>query len=150
MATTFEREGPTVAGGPAGAGLLARSARGVGRALSAVPALLLSFSAALKLTQRPAVLPFFQGRLGYSEREIVAIGILEAACAILYAIPRTAFLGALLVTGYLGGAVASYVRIGKGVAAPLAVGVLVWAGLWLRDARLRALLPLRRNLGSPR
>jgi Mn2+/Fe2+ NRAMP family transporter len=72
------------------------------------------------------------------------IGILEIACTVIYVIPRTSVLGAILLTGYLGGATATHVRIGDpSFFGPVIFGVLVWLGLWLRDARLRALLPLR-------
>ena len=71
------------------------------------------------------------------------IGIIEITCAILYAIPRTAVLGAILMTGFLGGAIASHVRIGEAFHIPLILGLLVWLGLLLRDARMHDLLPLR-------
>ena len=76
----------------------------------------------------------------------VAIGTVELLCTVIYLIPRTAVLGAILLTGYLGGAVAVTVKMGLGVAGwwmPLVFGILIWAGLWLRDVRLRALIPLR-------
>lgn len=63
----------------------------------------------------------------------------------LYAVPRTAVLGAVLVTAYLGGAVATHVRAGEPFSIPIVIGVLVWAGLYLRDARIRALVPLRHS-----
>ena len=85
-------------------------------------------------------------KLGYSENTIVPIGIVLIACTVLYLIPRTAVLGAILLTGYLGGAVATHVRAADGVF-PIVFGVmfgaLVWLGLYLRDARLRELVPLR-------
>jgi hypothetical protein len=81
---------------------------------------------------------------GYPEKVFLPICILEIACAVVYAIPRTSVLGAILLTGYLGGATATHVRIGDPLFfAPVIFGVLVWAGLFLRDNRLRALLPLR-------
>ena len=77
-----------------------------------------------------------------------AFGCLELACLVVYAIPRTSVLGAILLTGYLGGAVASHVRIGSPlfgfVLFPVYVGLLIWGALFLRDDRLRALIPLRR------
>jgi xanthine/uracil permease len=73
----------------------------------------------------------------------LGLGIVEIACAVIYAIPRTAVLGAILVTGYLGGAIATHVRIHDNFIPPVVMGVLAWLGLYLRDARLRALLPLR-------
>jgi len=85
--------------------------------------------------------------LGYRESTIVPIGLVLVACTLLFVIPRTAVLGAILLTGYLGGAVATHVRVGAPLFShtlfPVYIGVLVWAGLWLRDGRVRALLPLR-------
>ena len=71
------------------------------------------------------------------------LGIVELACAIVYAIPRTAVLGAILLTGYLGGATATHVRIEESFIPPVIGGALVWLGLFLRDARIRTLIPLR-------
>jgi hypothetical protein len=71
--------------------------------------------------------------------------VLELFCAAVYVVPRTAVLGAVLLTGYLGGAVATHVRVGDAFIVPLLLGVLVWAGLYLRDERVRALLPLRKS-----
>ena len=84
-------------------------------------------------------------KLGYPESVIVGLGIVLTLSTVLYMIPRTAILGAVLLTGYLGGAVATHVRVGNGwfeVLFPVLIGALVWAGLWLRDSRLRNLLPL--------
>jgi hypothetical protein len=76
-----------------------------------------------------------------------AVGFLQLACVVLYLIPQTAVLGTVLLTGYLGGAIASYIRIGEPSPAmvPLTTALLAWAGIWLRDGRLRKLLPLRRR-----
>ena len=83
-------------------------------------------------------------RLGYPARLVLAIGIAELACTILYVIPRTSILGAILLTGYLGGATAAQVRLeDPWFFFPVVVGVLVWLGLYLRDPRLRELIPLR-------
>ena len=114
-----------------------------GRVLSALPVLLLALSASMKLTQNPGLVEKLTSTYGYPASAIVAIGVAEIVSAVLYAIPRTAVLGAVLVTGYLGGAVATHVRIGESFALPLLIGVLAWAGLFLRDERVRALLPLR-------
>jgi hypothetical protein len=112
--------------------------------LSALPALLLIFSGALKLLKLPAVVEGF-AHYGYSEDLIVTLGILEIGCTLVYAIPRTAILGAILMTGYLGGASATNVRVGDpSFILTVLLGVLAWAGLYLRDERLRALIPLRR------
>jgi hypothetical protein len=73
----------------------------------------------------------------------LTLGIVEIACTVVYAIPQTAVLGAILLTGYLGGAIATHVRLEEGFLPPVILGVLVWLGIYLRDARLRALLPFR-------
>lgn len=85
-------------------------------------------------------------RLGYLESHILGIGIVLLVCTVLFAIPRTAVLGAILLTGYLGGATATHVRVGADlfpVLFPGVIGMLIWVGLYLRDERLRALIPLR-------
>lgn len=114
-----------------------------GRILSIIPALMLLFSAGMKLSHHEKVVEGF-AKFGYPESSLTPIGVIEVLCALLYAIPQTSVLGAILVTGYLGGAVATHVRIGDAFFAPLLLGVIAWAGLFLRDPRLRALLPLRR------
>ena len=114
-----------------------------GRIISAIPALLLLFSGAMKLMKPAPVLQGF-AHFGYPESVIITIGILEVACTIVYLIPRTSILGAILMTGYLGGATASNVRVGDPSSyMTVLLGVLVWGGLYLREDRLRALLPLR-------
>jgi hypothetical protein len=115
-----------------------------GRILSALAALPLAFSGAMKLSGSPAVSDVFVGKFGYPASTIVTIGILELCCLVAFVIPRTAVLGATLLTGYLGGAIATHVRVGDPFVVPLVLGMLVWAGIYLRDARLRALIPLRR------
>lgn len=113
-----------------------------GRIASALPVLLLLFSGVMKLLKPAAVVTEF-GRLGYPESVILGIGILELLCTVVYLIPRTAVLGAILLTGYLGGATATHVRVGDPFIFPIIFGGLLWLGLYLRDERLRALLPLR-------
>jgi len=113
-----------------------------GYIISALPVLLLFFSGAMKLVKSGSVVEGFV-RFGYPESVAFAIGIVELACAALYVIPRTSVLGAILLTGYLGGATATHLRIGDPFFVPIVLGVMVWGGLFLRDARLRALLPLR-------
>ena len=115
-----------------------------GRVLSALPVLLLLLSASMKLSHPPAVVETFVGKLGYPASMIPGLAVLELLCAVVYVVPRTAVLGAVLLTGYLGGAVATHVRVGDAFVVPLLLGVLVWAGLYLRDERVRALLPLRK------
>jgi len=117
----------------------------IGRIISAVPMLMMAMSAVMKLLRTTQVLEGW-AKSGYPEGSLLAIGLVELCCAVLYAVPRTAVLGAILVTGYLGGATATHVRAGEAVfVVPVFLGVLAWAGLFLRDPRLRALLPLRRD-----
>jgi hypothetical protein len=108
--------------------------------------LFLLFDAIIKLIKiRPVVEGF--ARLGYPEGVAVPIGALLLVCVIIYVIPRTSVLGAILLTGYLGGAVATHVRVGdplfSHVLFPTYVGLLIWGGLYLREERLRALVPLQ-------
>lgn len=116
-----------------------------GRIFTAIPFLLLAMSGVMKLVRPPQVVEGFVGKFGYPEGVIVAIGLVELACALLYAIPRTSVLGAILVTGYLGGATATHVRVSDVFVVPVLLGAMAWGGLYLRDERLRRLLPLRRD-----
>jgi hypothetical protein len=84
-------------------------------------------------------------KYGYPEHSAIPIVITEILCTLLYAIPRTATLGAILLTAYLGGAVATHVRADEPFFFPIIFGVLVWLGLLLREPRLRTLLPLRKS-----
>ena len=113
-----------------------------GRIINALPVLMLLFSSGMKLMKPAPVMQEF-ARLRYPENLALGIGILELVCTIVYAIPRTSILGAILLTGYLGGATATHVRISDPFFMPVVLGVLVWGGLFLRDGRLRALIPLR-------
>lgn len=112
--------------------------------LSALPALFLLFGGVMDLIKPPAVV---EGtiKMGYPESIITGLGIVVLLCTILYLIPRTSVLGAILLTGYLGGAVATHVRILdlRSVPIPILFAVVLWGGLYLRDSRLRALVPLR-------
>ena len=118
-----------------------------GRLLSLVPVSILLMSARWKLTHDPWYAGEW-GRIGYAPGAINGIGVVQLACVLLYVIPQTAVLGTVLLTGYLGGAIASYVRIGEPypVLVPLSTCLLAWAGIYLRDRRLRALLPFRRRV----
>src|SRR5262249_30103383 len=117
-----------------------------GIALSALPVLFLLFDSTIKLVKIAPVVEAF-GRLGYPDDLARGIGLLELACIALYVTPRTAVLGAVVLTGFLGGAISTHVRIGDPLFShtifPAYVGVLAWAGLYLREDRLRALLPWR-------
>jgi hypothetical protein len=102
-------------------------------------------SAIMKLTHQPAMVAQFTGTFGYAEGLLPVLAALELASVVLYLIPGTAVLGAVITTGYLGGAIATHVRVSDpAFMAPLTLGVLTWAGLFLRDERVRALLPIRR------
>jgi hypothetical protein len=116
-----------------------------GRILSALVALFLLVDGVLKLVR---FAPYVEGTvgLGYPDSLVAPIGLIVAVCTVVYVIPRTAVLGAILLTGYLGGAVATHVRAGDpNFFFPLTFGVLVWLGLFLREHRLRALIPLRKR-----
>jgi len=108
-----------------------------GKFLSGLAAVLLALDSLGKLLRAQAVLTVFP------------LGLLLLACVVIYVVPRTAILGALLLTGYLGGAVATHVRVGNPlfthILFPTYVAALIWGGLMLRDARLRALAPWRRQ-----
>lgn len=115
-----------------------------GRIMSAVPIGFLIMDGVMKLI-KPAMVVDATVNLGYRENVILPLGIVLLAGTVLYAIPRTAVLGAIWLTGYLGGAVATHVRMGESVFSivfPIIFGVLIWGGLFLRDARVRALIPL--------
>ena len=118
----------------------------IGRIISAAPVFICLSSARWKLTHNPWYVGEWQ-RIGWPLGEMSGIGLLQIACVALYVIPQTALLGTVLLTGYLGGAIASYVRMGEPapVLVPLTTCLLAWAGIYLRDARLRALLPFRRR-----
>lgn len=118
-----------------------------GRIMSWLPALFLLMDGVMKLF-KPAFVVTETVRLGYPEGSIVPLGVVLTFCTLLYLLPRTAVLGAILLTGYLGGAVATHVRFFEGwfpVFFPVVFGILLWGGLWLRDNRLRALLPFRKG-----
>jgi len=116
-----------------------------GRILSAIPVLMMVMSAAMKFAHGPQVVEGMS-KFGYPESIILVLGVLEIGSVLIYLIPRTAVLGAILMTGFLGGAIATHVRIGDpGWPTALILGIFVWAGLYLRDERLRALLPLRQS-----
>ena len=125
---------------------VSKKALWAGRIISALPILFLLMDGVMKLV-RPVVVVETTVKLGYPAAVILPLGIVLLVCTILYAVPRTSVLGAILLTGYLGGAVASHVRVGDPllthVLFPVYLAVLIWGGLWLRDERLRSLLPLR-------
>ena len=118
-----------------------------GRIMSWLPALFLLVDGVMKLF-KPAAVVEATVKLGYLETIILPIGIVLTVCTVLYLIPRTAVLGAILLTGYLGGAVATHVRVGAGLfpfSFPIIFGVLLWGGLYLRVNRLRTLIPINQE-----
>lgn len=117
----------------------------IGWIMTVVPAALMIFSAVSKLLKTAQVLEGFS-QLQVPEHLLVPIGLLELGCVAVYLFPRTSVLGAILLTGYLGGAVLTHLRVGDPkYIAPAIVGVVVWGGIFLREPRLHALIPLRRE-----
>jgi DoxX-like protein len=110
--------------------------------MSTLPVLMLLFSGIMKLIKPPSVMEGF-AHLGYDESVALGLGVVELLATLLYIIPRTSVLGAILLTGYLGGATATHLRIGEPFHMAILLGMFVWGGLYLRDARLRLLIPLR-------
>jgi hypothetical protein len=128
---------------------VSKSARLLGRILSGLVIVFLLLDGAVKLVPWPVVTETMD-KMGYGSSESFArsLGIITIVCTVLYSIPPTSILGAILVTGYLGGAIASHVRIGSPLFSHtlfgLYLGLMVWGGLWLRDRNLRSLLPFHR------
>jgi DoxX-like protein len=117
----------------------------LGRVISAVPILMMAMASTLKLIHAPQMVPSWVNRFGWPERLMTTVGLIEMSCALLFAIPQTAVLGAILVTAFFGGAFVSHLRIGDaaGSAVPVVLASMAWIGLYLRDERLRSLIPLR-------
>jgi len=123
-------------------GNVSRASAVVGWVLGVVPALLLVMSAVMKLAKVDAAVKGM-GDFGYPERLLRPLGIVELCCAVIYLFPRTGVLGAILATGYLGGATATNVRVGNpGFFLPALLGVVMWLGIYLRDRRVRELIPI--------
>ena len=115
-----------------------------GYIMSALPVLLFLTGVVMTLLKPPSVVQGFT-QFGFPESLLPKLGILELVCTVLYVIPRTSMLGAILLPGYLGGATVTHLRVGQAFVMPVLVGVLVWGGLFLRDPRVRDLIPLRRQ-----
>lgn len=115
----------------------------VGLTISVLISLMLAFSGVMKLVGGPQLEEGF-AHLGLPMSIRIPLGILELACVVVYAIPRTAVVGAILLTGYMGGAICTHWRVGDPFVVQIGIAVLVWLGLALRESRLEALLPLRR------
>jgi len=130
---------------------ISKSTIWLGRIVSGLPALFLLVDGAMKLV-KPAVVVEATTKLGYSESLIVPIGIILIACTLLYLIPTTSVLGAILLTAYLGGRLIINKRTAEGgvfpIIFPIIFGALLWLGLYLNDTRLRALIPLRSSYRS--
>jgi hypothetical protein len=128
---------------------VAKPARWTGRALSGLVIVFLLFDGAIKLVPWPIVTETMD-KMGYGSSETLArsLGIITIVCTVLYSVPPTSILGAILLTGYLGGAISSHVRIDSPLFTHTLfgfyLGVMVWGGLWLRDPGLRSLIPFRR------
>ncbi len=113
------------------------------------PVFVVGMSAHWKLSRNPAYVKEF-ARIGWEASKLTLLACLQLGCIILYLIPPTAVLGCVLLTGYLGGAIAAYTRIGEPypVLVPLSTSMIAWLGIWLRDGRLRELLPIRRRVAK--
>jgi hypothetical protein len=115
----------------------------IGWVLTILPIAALGMSAAMKFLKPPEVLEGFE-KLGWKADQALILGIVEIGCAVIFLIPQTAVLGAILLTGYLGGACATHARLNDpSLISPVVIGVVVWLALFLRDARVRALVPFR-------
>jgi hypothetical protein len=115
----------------------------VGRVISVLVSLVFLMSAGMKLKGGPEMAEGM-AHLGLPERMVVPLTILEISCVVIYLIPQTSVLGAILLTGYIGGAICTHWRVGDPVFVQIAIGILVWLGLYLREPRLKELIPLRR------
>ncbi len=115
----------------------------VGRGITGIVSLLFLFSAGMKLVGGAEVK---QGiaHLGFPESLIIPLAILEMACTVVYLIPATSVLGAILLTGYIGGAICTHWRVGDPFLPQVAIGIVIWLGVYLREHRLKALIPLRK------
>ena len=115
-----------------------------GRVISILVSLVFLMSATFKFIDGPQVKEGF-AHLGLPERMMLPLGILELACVLVYLIPATSILGAILLTGYLGGAILTHWRVGEPPVGQIILGILVWLGLWLREGRLKQLIPIWRS-----
>ena len=122
-----------------------KAMRWTGYVLSAIPVVFMTIGGLAFLFFAPDKVTEGMTKYGYPASASKPILIAEIVCGLIYAIPQTSTLGAVLLTGYLGGAVATHVHAGEPFFVPIIMGVLVWLGLWLRDTRYRVLLPLRKG-----
>jgi hypothetical protein len=115
-----------------------------GRVMTTLAALPFVMSAVMKFMGGPQVVQGM-GHFGWPESMLITLGVLEAGSVVLYLIPQTAVLGAIVLTGYLGGALSTHLRIGEPVYLHVFIGLFIWGALYLRDSRLRELIPLRKG-----
>jgi hypothetical protein len=124
--------------------VVSKKAVWAGRVLSGLAVLFLIFDASVKVLKSPFAIEATR-QLGYPESVVIPLGLIEIVCLLVYLIPKTSVLGTILWTGYLGGAVATHVRVASPLfthtLVPIYVAALLWLGLWLRDNRVRAVLP---------
>ena len=113
-----------------------------GWVVTVLPSLLLIFSAVTKFVAPPAVTEGFT-KAGWNANLLVPLGVVELTSTILYLIPQTSTLGAILLTGYMGGAICHHLRLGEPIVFQVIVGMVIWLGLFMREPRLRAILPIR-------
>jgi hypothetical protein len=126
------------------AGSISKTALWTGRILSAIPVLIVLMGSVMKLMRLPAVIEGF-ARAGLPALLIIPVGLIELVCVIVYVISPTSVLGAILMTGLLGGATITGLRIGDpSYPLPVILGMMAWGGLYLRDLRLRELIPIRK------
>lgn len=123
---------------------ISKKALWTGRTISGILVLFMLFNCSIALV-KPAYARAGFTHLGYPDSVALGVALAMVACTVIYAIRRTSILGAILLTGYLGGATASHLRIGEPFYSPVIMGVLFWLGPFLREERLRALIPLRRQ-----
>jgi hypothetical protein len=116
----------------------------IGRVISALPVLMLTMSGVMKLIKLDFLIEGF-AKMELNDSLALPLGILELFCVALYVFPPTAVLGAILITGYMGGAILTHLRLGEDIYVQVGLGVLAWLGLYLREPRLRALAPWRRK-----
>ena len=121
---------------------VSKGAKIAGWVISILPVLLLVMSATFKFMQPGEEFKKGLEQMGWTAETMFRLGFVEIGCVVIYLFPRTAVIGAILLTGYLGGAVATHVRVGEPFWTPILVGVFIWLGLWLRDQRLKELIPL--------
>lgn len=119
-----------------------------GRVMSGLVIFFMAFDAVMKFICPPEVIDTTVNQLGYQEHHILTMGIIALLCTILYALPATSILGAVLLTGYFGGAVATHLRVDNPLLGytlfSIYIGILMWGALWLREPRLRALIPFKK------